>query len=58
VGTVTDAVTPEQVRAFRLHRQCLAARDGADPVAVARRLVGVQAQLPSAAAQAVALRTA
>lgn len=52
------SVTAAQVRAFRLHRQHVAGRDGAGPVDVARRLVGVQAQVPSAAAQAVAVRTA
>ena len=51
-------LTAAQVRAFRLHRQGLIDRDGAGPVDVARRLVGVQAQVPSAAAQAVAVRTA
>lgn len=50
-------VTAAQVRAFRLRRQHVADRDGTDPVAIARRLVGVQAQVPSAAAQAVAART-
>ena len=50
-------VTAGQVRAFRLRRQFVGDRDGADPVAIARRLVGVQAQVPSAAAQAVAVRT-
>lgn len=50
-------VTADHVRAFRLRRQHLALRDGTDPVAIARRLVGVQAQVPSAAAQAVAVRT-
>jgi hypothetical protein len=51
-------LTAEQVRGFRLRRQGLVDRDGAGPVDVARRLVGVQAQVPSAAAQAVAVRTA
>ena len=50
-------VTADQVRAFRLRRQYVALRDGTDPTAIARRLVGVQAQVPSAAAQAVAVRT-
>ncbi|GAA4861660.1 winged helix DNA-binding domain-containing protein [Actinomycetospora straminea] len=50
--------TAQQVRRFRLYRQHLAGRDGGDPVAIARRLLGVQAQVPSAAAQAVASRTA
>ncbi|MDD7937057.1 winged helix DNA-binding domain-containing protein [Actinomycetospora lutea] len=49
--------TAEQVRRFRLRRQWVADRDGTEPVAVARRLLGVQAQVPSAAAQAVAVRT-
>jgi hypothetical protein len=51
-------LTAAQVRAFRLRRQGLAERDGDGPADVARRLVGVQAQVPSAAAQAVAVRTA
>ncbi|PVY96532.1 DNA glycosylase AlkZ-like family protein [Actinomycetospora cinnamomea] len=55
---MTPAVPPAQVRAFRLRRQGVVDRDGAGPVDVARRLVGVQAQVPSAAAQAVAARTA
>jgi hypothetical protein len=55
---VRAEATPAQVRAFRLRRQAVVDRDGADPVDVARRLVGVQAQVPSAAAQAVAVRTA
>ncbi|MDD7965040.1 winged helix DNA-binding domain-containing protein [Actinomycetospora lemnae] len=50
--------TALQVRRFRLRRQHLADRDGEGPVAIARRLLGVQAQVPSAAAQAVASRTA
>lgn len=54
------ALDAAAVRRFRLRRQFLADHDadhGADPVGVARRLVGVQAQLPSAAAQAIAVRT-
>ncbi|GAA4778221.1 winged helix DNA-binding domain-containing protein [Actinomycetospora chlora] len=50
--------TTAQVRRFRLRRQFLADRDGDGPVGIARRLLGVQAQVPSAAAQAVASRTA
>lgn len=50
-------VATDQVRRFRLRRQSVAARDAADPADVARRLLGVQAQVPSAAAQAVAVRT-
>ena len=50
-------VRAEQVRRFRLRRQGVADRDGTDPVSTARRLLGVQAQVPSAAAQAVASRS-
>ncbi|MEJ2887005.1 winged helix DNA-binding domain-containing protein [Actinomycetospora aeridis] len=50
-------LAPAEVRRFRLRRQFVAEHDGSDPVAVARRLLGVQAQVPSAAAQAVAVRT-
>ncbi|GLZ44472.1 hypothetical protein Acsp06_06570 [Actinomycetospora sp. NBRC 106375] len=55
--TATPEIAPAQVRRFRLHRQFLVRRDGDGPVGIARRLVGVQAQVPSAAAQAVAVRT-
>lgn len=50
-------VPAAQVRRFRLHRQGVAARDATGPVATARRLLGVQAQVRSAAAAAVAVRT-
>ncbi|MHC1562716.1 winged helix DNA-binding domain-containing protein [Actinomycetospora sp. C-140] len=55
--TATPEISPAQVRRFRLHRQFLVHRDGDGPVGIARRLVGVQAQVPSAAAQAVGIRT-
>ncbi|QKW18409.1 winged helix DNA-binding domain-containing protein [Kitasatospora sp. NA04385] len=51
-------LTTAQVLEWRLRRQHLDADRSADgPVAVARRLAGVQAQVPSAAELAVALRT-
>lgn len=55
---MTPEIGPDRVRRFRLRRQFVAGREGPDPVGVARRLVGVQAQVPSAAVQAVAVRTA
>nr|WP_237419109.1 crosslink repair DNA glycosylase YcaQ family protein [Kitasatospora sp. SID7827] len=52
-------MTAARVRAWRLRRQHLDGAERADgPVAAVRRLVGVQAQVPAAAALAVALRTA
>lgn len=49
--------TWERVLAWRMRRQFLAGHDGPDAVAVARRLGGVQAQVPSSAAAAVAVRS-
>lgn len=53
---MTPQVTWPQALGLRLRRQHLVAPHEPDPVAVARRLVGVQAQVPDAAALAVALR--
>jgi hypothetical protein len=53
-----ETVTWEQVLAWRLRRQFLEPAVGADPVAVTRRLAGVQAQVASAAELAIALRQA
>jgi len=49
-------ITWPQVFAWRMRRQYLDPRADADPVAVARRLCGVQAQVASAAEHAVAAR--
>ncbi|HEX2418721.1 MAG TPA: winged helix DNA-binding domain-containing protein [Micromonosporaceae bacterium] len=49
-------VTWSQVLAWRLRRQFLDPRTDSDPVTVARRLCGIQAQLGSAAELAVAAR--
>ncbi len=49
-------LTWDRVLAWRMRRQFLTDRDGPDAVEVTRRLAGVQAQVPSAAAQAVAVR--
>jgi hypothetical protein len=56
--TDAPAVTldPARVAAWRLGRQLVAPPAAADPEAVARRLIGVQAQVVSAAALAVAIR--
>jgi hypothetical protein len=48
--------TWDRVLGWRMQRQFLADRDGPDAVAVTRRLAGVQAQVPSSAAQAIAVR--
>ena len=48
--------TWDRVLGWRMQRQYLADRDGPDAVAVTRRLAGVQAQVPSSAAQAIAVR--
>jgi hypothetical protein len=48
---------PERVNAWRIERQLLGRTPGADPVDVARTLVGVQAQVTSSAALAIALRS-
>ncbi|GAA4190902.1 winged helix DNA-binding domain-containing protein [Streptosporangium oxazolinicum] len=52
------SVTWPQVLAWRLKRQFVDPADGPDAVSVVRRLTGVQAQLASAAALAVAVRSA
>lgn len=51
-------LTWDQVLAWRMGRQHLTALDGGGAVDIARRLCGVQAQLRSAAALAVAVRQA
>lgn len=51
-------VSWDQVFAWRMGRQFIDARDGANAIAVVDRLAGVQAQVTSAAETAVALRTA
>ena len=56
--TGRPALSWPQVLAWRLRRQRLDPRGGGDPVAVVRRLCGVQAQVASAAALAVAVRQA
>jgi hypothetical protein len=53
-----EKVTWGQVLAWRLRRQFLDPADGGDPVDVARRLAGVQAQVASAAELAIAGRQA
>ncbi|MFF2550249.1 winged helix DNA-binding domain-containing protein [Nocardia sp. NPDC058058] len=50
-------VSWDQVFTWRMGRQFIAARDGANAVAVVGRLAGVQAQVTSAAETAVAIRT-
>lgn len=55
---MTVKLTWEQVLAWRLGRQFVAGADGGDPVAIARRLCGVQAQVASSARLAVAVRSA
>lgn len=52
------ATTSERVLAWRMRRQFLAEREATSAVAVARRLAGVQAQVPASAEQAVAVRRA
>ncbi|WP_086827639.1 winged helix DNA-binding domain-containing protein [Allokutzneria sp. NRRL B-24872] len=51
-------VTRAQVLAWRMRRQHLTEPGDVSAVEIARRLAGVQAQVPSAAAQAVAFRQA
>jgi hypothetical protein len=53
---VAISVGRDQVLAWRMHRQYLTEPGGASAVEIARRLCGVQAQVPSAAEQAVAIR--
>jgi hypothetical protein len=48
---------PVKVHAWRIERQLLGRSKAASPVEVARMLVGVQAQVTSSAALAIALRT-
>ncbi|MFE0148376.1 winged helix DNA-binding domain-containing protein [Nonomuraea sp. NPDC059007] len=52
------AVTWSQVLAWRLRRQHVSGPGADDPVAVARRLCGIQTQVASSAQQAVAVRSA
>ncbi|MEJ3651398.1 winged helix DNA-binding domain-containing protein [Actinomycetes bacterium KLBMP 9759] len=52
------ALTWPNVLSWRMQRQLLDRPDGPDTVEVVRRLAGVQAQVASSAAQAVAVRTA
>jgi hypothetical protein len=54
--TSVPTVSWDQALTWRLRRQMLAPRAGTDPQAVVSRLVGVQAQVPSAANLAVATR--
>src|SRR5690349_14420240 len=53
---VAISVGRDQVLAWRMHRQYLTEPSDAGAVQIARRLCGVQAQVPSAAEQAVAIR--
>src|SRR5215470_877118 len=50
------ALDPGRVAAWRLGRQWIAPAAATSPESVARQLIGVQAQVVSAAAMAVALR--
>jgi hypothetical protein len=54
----TVSVSWEQVLQWRLTRQHLDPVDGGSAVEIARRLCGIQAQVPSAAALAIAVRQA
>lgn len=51
-----ESVTWPQVLAWRMRRQYLDGDNGPDPVQVARRLAGVQAQVSSSAALAIGIR--
>jgi hypothetical protein len=53
---VTVSLTWDQVLAWRMSRQHVVAADGGSAVEIARRLCGVQAQLASAAENAVLVR--
>ncbi|MET7330546.1 winged helix DNA-binding domain-containing protein [Nonomuraea sp. NPDC005650] len=53
----TAKLTWPQILAWRLRRQFVSEPDAPDPVAVARRLCGVQAQVASSAQLAVAVRS-
>lgn len=55
---MTPETTWAQVLAWRLRRQFVAPASGGDAVTIARRLCGVQAQVASSAALAVAVRRA
>lgn len=57
-GRVTTKVTWAQILAWRLRRQFVSGAGGPDAVSVARRLCGVQTQVPSSAQLAVAVRSA
>src|SRR5262245_31367398 len=48
---------PARVHAWRVERQLLGRAQAANPVEVAQRLIGVQAQVTSSAALAIALRS-
>ncbi|MDX3109386.1 winged helix DNA-binding domain-containing protein [Nonomuraea angiospora] len=54
---MTTKLTWPQILAWRLRRQFVSEPDAPDPVAVARRLCGVQTQVASSAQLAVALRS-
>jgi hypothetical protein len=54
---MTPTLTWDAVLAWRMRRQFLAKPTGAGPVAVVRRLCGVQAQVASSAEAAVAVRS-
>lgn len=56
-ATPAVSLDPARVHAWRVERQLLAAGQAAGPADVARTLVGVQAQVTSSAALAIALRT-
>ncbi|MDP4508955.1 DNA glycosylase AlkZ-like family protein [Nonomuraea turcica] len=55
---MTTKVTWAQILAWRLRRQFVSGAGGPDAVSVARRLCGVQTQVPSSAQLAVAVRSA
>jgi hypothetical protein len=57
VRTAAHALDPRRVDAWRVQRQLLGRSKAASPVEVARDLVGVQAQVTSSAALAIALRS-
>jgi len=55
--SVTTTVTMNQILRWRIARQFLGSERAKDPVAVARRLCGVHAQLAASAVTAIELRT-
>jgi hypothetical protein len=57
LGEPAYRLDPERVHAWRMERQLLGNAKAASPAAVARALVGVQAQVTSSAALAIALRS-